>query len=125
MNGNKLVCHELNSRKSILFENHSKNVSKMNKTVPLLLRSVQCFLVKPPTRTIHNLHRIGTREVVGYGPNGSYGYYDSVVYPMPGIRWKEETPKIAVSFANILLHVKCIAIFFFCFFVGIASPRER
>lgn len=40
------------------------------------------------------LSRIGTREVVGFGFNGSKSYVDRVDFPMPAIRFKEDTPDI-------------------------------
>lgn len=33
--------------------------------------------------------QIGTREVVGYGMNGSYHYNDRLDYPYPAIRFRE------------------------------------
>lgn len=38
--------------------------------------------------------KIGTREVVGYGANGSYNYYDRPDTPCSAIRFKEDTPEI-------------------------------
>jgi len=38
--------------------------------------------------------RIGKREVVGYGWDGSYNYFDRPDYPCPSIRFQEETPEI-------------------------------
>ncbi|XP_055847725.1 cytochrome c oxidase subunit 4 isoform 1, mitochondrial-like [Episyrphus balteatus] len=38
---------------------------------------------------IHSLKKIGKREIVGYGWNGTACYIDHVSYPMPGIRYKE------------------------------------
>nr|CAD7393035.1 unnamed protein product [Timema cristinae]CAD7423213.1 unnamed protein product [Timema monikensis] len=43
---------------------------------------------------IHNRSRIGNREVVGYGFNGQASYMDRVDFPMPAIRFKENTPDI-------------------------------
>lgn len=40
--------------------------------------------------------KIGTREIVGYGFNGVPNYADRLDYPLPAIRWKEETPEIKV-----------------------------
>lgn len=40
---------------------------------------------------------IGNREVVGYGWNGQNIYYDRVDYPMPAIRFREDTKEIKVS----------------------------
>ncbi|CAO1405648.1 unnamed protein product [Diamesa hyperborea] len=38
--------------------------------------------------------KIGNREVVGYGWNGEPVYQDRVDYPMPAIRFKENTPDV-------------------------------
>jgi hypothetical protein len=46
---------------------------------------------------IHGRSRIGNREVVGFGYNGQYSYQDRVDFPMPAIRFKENTPDIVVS----------------------------
>jgi len=40
--------------------------------------------------------KIGNREVVGYGFNGSYSYMDHIALPLPAIRFKEDTPDIQV-----------------------------
>jgi len=40
--------------------------------------------------------KIGSREVVGYGFNGSYSYMDHIALPLPAIRFKEDTPDIQV-----------------------------
>lgn len=44
----------------------------------------------------HNLDKIGDRDIVGYGRNGSPCYSDNIVYPMPAIRWKENSPEVMV-----------------------------
>lgn len=38
--------------------------------------------------------RIGNREVVGYGWNGEPTYQDRVDYPMPSVRFQENTPQV-------------------------------
>jgi len=38
--------------------------------------------------------KIGNREVVGFGINGSYSYIDHINNPFPAIRFKEATPDI-------------------------------
>lgn len=43
------------------------------------------------------LVKIGNRDVVGYGWNGEPIYQDRVDYPMPAIRFKENTPDVLVS----------------------------
>lgn len=45
------------------------------------------------------LAKIGNREVVGFGWNGEPIYMDRPDYPMPAIRFKENTPDVLVSFA--------------------------
>lgn len=42
-------------------------------------------------------HKIGKREIVGYGWNGLPSYCDRNDFPFPAIRWREETTDIAVS----------------------------
>jgi hypothetical protein len=48
--------------------------------------------------TIHHLSKIGNRDIVGYGWNGQTCYADRVDYPMPAIRFKENTSDVLVSF---------------------------
>lgn len=45
---------------------------------------------------IHGRSRIGNRDVVGYGLNGEYIYVDHIAFPMPAVRFKENTPEIMV-----------------------------
>ncbi|KAF0287711.1 Cytochrome c oxidase subunit 4 isoform 2, mitochondrial [Amphibalanus amphitrite] len=40
------------------------------------------------------IERHGKREVIGYGYNGQPNYIDRVDYPIPAVRFKEETPQI-------------------------------
>lgn len=47
---------------------------------------------RPGIAHIYNLHRIGKREVVGYGMCGSTKYVDSIICPMPAIRFQEFQP---------------------------------
>jgi len=37
---------------------------------------------------------IGNREIVGFGHNGMEVYFESAEYPMPAIRFREDTPEI-------------------------------
>ncbi|CAH2057496.1 unnamed protein product, partial [Iphiclides podalirius] len=46
-------------------------------------------------RSIHGRCRIGNRDVVGHGINGSAAYKDDAHFPFPGIRFKENTRDIA------------------------------
>ena len=43
------------------------------------------------------LEKIGNRDVVGFGWNGEPTYYDRPDFPMPAIRFKENTPDVLVS----------------------------
>lgn len=47
-----------------------------------------------PRATFYGRSLIGNRDVVGYGINGSYIYIDKLDFPMPAIRFKENTPEI-------------------------------
>lgn len=38
--------------------------------------------------------KIGNRDVVGHGINGTYSYVDHIAFPMPAVRWKENTPEV-------------------------------
>ncbi|XP_037069308.1 cytochrome c oxidase subunit 4 isoform 1, mitochondrial-like [Pollicipes pollicipes] len=40
------------------------------------------------------MERHGNRQVIGYGYNGEPNYMDRVDYPIPAVRFKEETPQI-------------------------------
>lgn len=42
------------------------------------------------------LAKIGNRDVVGYGWNGEPCYQDRVDYPMPAIRFRENTSDVLV-----------------------------
>ncbi|XP_049880354.1 cytochrome c oxidase subunit 4 isoform 1, mitochondrial-like [Pectinophora gossypiella] len=46
------------------------------------------------TRNVHGNSRIGTREVVGHGHNGSCNYKDDAHFPFPAIRFQENTSQI-------------------------------
>ncbi|XP_011309583.1 cytochrome c oxidase subunit 4 isoform 1, mitochondrial-like [Fopius arisanus] len=46
------------------------------------------------TRGICNRDKIGNRDVVGYGLNGTYMYMDLEMCPFPAIRFRENTPKL-------------------------------
>jgi len=53
--------------------------------VPLQFQQAAC---------VHNRSKIGNRDVVGYGINGEYIYVDHIAFPMPAIRFKENTPEV-------------------------------
>lgn len=41
--------------------------------------------------------RIGNRDIVGFGYNGEPAYLDRIDFPMPAIRWKENTSDVMVG----------------------------
>lgn len=45
-------------------------------------------------QSYHNRDLIGKREVVGFGFNGSYTYFDASDMPYPAIRFREETEEM-------------------------------
>lgn len=65
----------------------------------ILSVAARSVISKRPTGAaqIHNVSKIGNREVVGYGWNGQVSYADRLDYPFPGIRFKENTPDVLVS----------------------------
>lgn len=68
---------------------------------------------------IHNLHRIGKREVVGYGLCGSTTYVDTLNCPMPAIRFQEFKPEHEVwyisfnfCFESAFYFYECLLLYF-------------
>ncbi|XP_067120168.1 cytochrome c oxidase subunit 4 isoform 1, mitochondrial-like [Centruroides vittatus] len=47
-----------------------------------------------PSASYYGRSLIGNRDVVGYGLNGTYMYIDRLDFPMPAIRFKENTPDV-------------------------------
>ncbi|XP_046386716.1 cytochrome c oxidase subunit 4 isoform 1, mitochondrial-like [Ischnura elegans] len=43
---------------------------------------------------IHDRAKIGNREIVGFGYNGQANYMDRADFPLPAIRFRENTPDI-------------------------------
>lgn len=74
-------------------------------TVPSASRTASSVASVTPAKgpdgmpTEHHIFKdkIGTREIVGFGWNGFPSYADRTDFPLPAIRWKEETPEIAVN----------------------------
>lgn len=64
----------------------------------ILSVAARSAICKKPTGVaqIHHVSKIGSREVVGYGWNGSTVYADRLDYPFPAIRFKENTPDVLV-----------------------------
>lgn len=63
---------------------------------------------------IYNLHKIGNRDIVGYG-RGSTNYMDTILTPMPSVRWKENHPDIAVRVHHIRIYLTNKYKFFFVY----------
>lgn len=51
-------------------------------------------LTSVPAQHYHGRKLIGNRDIVGYGFNGSYIYFDAIEMPYPAIRFREETDEI-------------------------------
>lgn len=49
-------------------------------------------------REVHNRCRIGNRDWVGFGTNGSANYKDDAHFPFPAVRFKENTRDICVKY---------------------------
>lgn len=60
-----------------------------------LLKSANGTLYYMSRCGIYGRGKIGTREVVGYGLNGSYSYADRMDFPYPAIRFKEIKGELA------------------------------
>lgn len=45
---------------------------------------------------IHARSRIGNREIVGFGINGQANYQDRADFPLPAVRFREDTAEIKV-----------------------------
>jgi len=65
-------------------------------TVSKVLRTTSSPLFQQSVRTVVNKSRIGNREVVGWGVNGEYNYFDVIMAPFPAIRFREDTPELRV-----------------------------
>ncbi|XP_071449058.1 cytochrome c oxidase subunit 4 isoform 1, mitochondrial-like [Hetaerina americana] len=61
-----------------------------NRLLSLCARNIQ----KIHKAGIHDRAKIGNREIVGFGYNGQATYADRVDFPLPAIRFKENTPDI-------------------------------
>ena len=63
----------------------------------LALRALAQTIKTPAgSRLMSYAEKIGNREIVGYGCNGLPMYVDRVDYPMPAVRFREDTPEIKV-----------------------------
>jgi len=61
----------------------------------MLLRAASTGAMNP--HLAEKLEKIGNRDVVGFGWNGEPVYYDRPDFPMPAVRFKENTPDVLVS----------------------------
>lgn len=63
-------------------------------------KTQQAFLsmaIRQMSSQAEALSKIGNRDIVGYGWNGQPSYQDRVDYPMPAVRFRENTPDVMVS----------------------------
>lgn len=83
----------------------------------VMAKALKQLVAKAPAgaRAFSYAEKVGKREVVGYGVNGLPVYVDRVDYPMPAIRFKEDTPEILVS---IILIYQAIDIVIYCIYWG-------
>lgn len=83
---------------------HFKHFLFLANNIKMALRLVamslkQSAAIAPAgARCFSYTEKIGKREIVGYGCNGLPVYIDRTDYPMPAIRFKEDTPEILVLF---------------------------
>lgn len=66
------------------------NVALRRQLVAQLARTSQVGSVA----SVHTMDKIGKREIVGYGWNGTACYADRVDYPMPAVRFREPNNEI-------------------------------
>lgn len=75
-------------------------VQPLKRAAPLASRAASTTVTAPTSgvRTENDIYReqIGSREIVGYGYNGQPAYADRYDYPLPAIRWREDTAEIKV-----------------------------
>ncbi|XP_050667818.1 cytochrome c oxidase subunit 4 isoform 1, mitochondrial-like isoform X2 [Leptidea sinapis] len=50
--------------------------------------------LRSSVRHVYGTSRIGDRDVVGHGINGSANYMDSALFPFPAVRFKENSKEI-------------------------------
>lgn len=80
--------------KSLLSTNALKHSNIQDKQLPLQSSPSLQKRSHKDQAFDHARTRIGKREIVGYGMNGSPIYIDLVEFPMPAIRFREPTPDI-------------------------------
>lgn len=86
-----LIVYIQYSRSSYLQLIHASQI-KMAQS--LLAMSMRRLIAQNPAAVRCMSTKLGNREVVGYGVNGMPVYVDRVDYPMPAIRFKENTKEI-------------------------------
>lgn len=58
----------------------------------MLLRAASTGAMNP--HLAEKLEKVGNRDIVGFGWNGEPVYYDRPDFPMPAVRFKENTPDV-------------------------------
>jgi len=59
-----------------------------------VINAVKMQQIQQVAKMGHQAAKIGNREVVGFGYNGDNNYVDRIDFPMPAIRFKENTPDV-------------------------------
>lgn len=67
----------------------------------MLLRAASTGAMNP--HLAEKLEKVGNRDIVGFGWNGEPVYYDRPDFPMPAVRFKENTPDVLVSFTFVYI----------------------
>lgn len=72
------------------------SIIRRSESINVLLKQYRLrkFMQQILVQSYHGRSLIGKRDVVGYGFNGSYTYYDTTDMPYPAIRFREETEEI-------------------------------
>merc|ERR1739838_1160662 len=64
-----------------------------------VINAVKMQQIQQVAKMGHQAAKIGNREVVGFGYNGDNNYVDRIDFPMPAIRFKENTPDVQTYLA--------------------------
>lgn len=64
------------------------------KVLSLQLQQILKQQVAAGSTAATTVNRIGNRDVVGFGYNGNKNYVDRTDFPMPAVRFKENTPDV-------------------------------
>ncbi|XP_045455956.1 cytochrome c oxidase subunit 4 isoform 1, mitochondrial-like [Melitaea cinxia] len=62
--------------------------------LPILTTRISFIPRLQTIRTVYGFSRIGCRDIVGHGINGSANYKDDALFPFPAVRFKENTREV-------------------------------